>query len=183
MMDLWQLPDAWHHGGKTYPHRTDYRDMLKLMGMLSDGSRPIHYRWLLALAWFYEDPIPRQAEQEAMAYLSRFLTCGQPGNGGPKLLDWQVDAPQIIADINAVAGKEVRAQPHLHWWTFLSYFHGIGDGQLSLLVRIRQKLSRSQKLEPGEQEYYRAHKDQIRLRPPESPADTAHRKTLEALLS
>ncbi len=182
-MDLWQLPTEWVADGRAFPHKTDYRQILKLMALLSDGERPAHLRWLTALAYFYEAPIPARLEADAMAYLGDFLTCGETGTPGPKLLDWKLDAPEIIADINAVAGREVRAEPYLHWWTFLSFFHGIREGRLSALVAIRDKLSRGKKLEPHEQAYYRAHKDKIRLRPPESPADTARRKQLEALLN
>ena len=46
----------------------------------------------------------------------------------------------IIADINKVAGTEVRSLSFLHWWTFLSFFHAIGEGQLSTLISIREKL-------------------------------------------
>lgn len=183
MMDLWQLPKEAVLSGGIYPHRTDYRQILKLMALLSDDRRPAQLRWLTALAYFYEAPIPPRLEDAAMEYLADFLSCGEPGTPGPKLLDWQTDAPEIIADINAVAGKEIRSEPYLHWWTFLSYFHGISQGRLSALVAIRDKLNRGKKLEPHEQEYYRAHKAKVRLRPAESPEDTAHRKQLEALLN
>ena len=182
-MDLWQLPREAVLAGKSYPHRTDYREILKLMTLLSDGSRPEGMRWLRALAYFYQAPIPRESEPEAMAYLSDFLTCGERGTPGPKLLDWQQDAQEIIADVNTVAGQEIRSLPYLHWWSFLSFFHGIREGQLSLLVGIRDKLRRGKKLEPYEEEYYRRNKKKIRLHAPESSEDTAHRRQLEALLN
>ena len=182
-MDLWQLPTEAVLQGTAYPHKTGYRQILKLMSFLSDEAKHPRLRWLTALAYFYETPIPPSLEGEAMAYLSDFLTCGEAGAPGPKLLDWRLDAPEIIADINASAGREIRSGPELHWWSFLSFFHGIGEGRLSRLVAIRDKLSRGKKLEPYEQEYYRTHRDKVRLRQPETPADTAKRRQLEALLS
>ena len=183
MMDLWVLPKEAVLGGESYPHKTDYRQILKLTAVLSNEKRPAHLRWLTALHYFYEKEVPRHMEQEAMEYLSSFLSCGETGTPGPKLLDWQVDAPEIIADINAVAGREVRSMEYLHWWSFLSFFHGIKEGRLSALVTIRDKLRRGKKLEPHEQEFYIRNKSKVRLRPPETPEDTAHRKQLEALLS
>lgn len=183
MMDLWELPKEATLGGEVFPHKTDYRQILKLMAVLSDEGRPAYLRWLTALEYFYEKPIPAKLEQEAMAYLSDFLSCGETGTPGPKLMDWQTDAPEIIADINAVAGREVRCEPYLHWWSFLSFFHGIKEGRLSALVTIRDKLRRGKKLEPHEQEFYNRNKAKVRLRPPESAADTAKRRQLEALLS
>ena len=182
MTDRWTLPRQAVLDGRAFPHKTDYRQILKLMALLSDEERPAHLRWLTALAYFYEAPVPPRLESLAMAYLSDFLSCGETGAPGPKLLDWQVDAPEIIADINAVAGREVRAEPYLHWWTFLSFFHGIREGRLSRLVTIREKLSRGKKLEPHEQEYYLRNKEKVRLRPAESPEDIARRQQLEALL-
>lgn len=181
-MDLWALPKEATLGGKQYPHKTDYRQILKLMAVLSDEGRPVHLRWLTALRYFYEREVPQQLEEEAMAYLSDFLSCGEAGAPGPKLLDWETDAPEIIGDINAVAGREVRSEPYLHWWSFLSFFHGIKEGRLSALVTIRDKLHRGKKLEPQEQEFYIRNKAKVRLRPPETPADAARRKKLEALL-
>ena len=104
-----------------------------------------------------------------MAYLSSFLTCGDPGSPGPKLLDWQRDAAAIIADVNAVAGREVRAEAYLHWWSFLSFFHSIREGQLSFLVNLREKLRRGEKLEPQEQQFYVNHKDAVVLRRNDPP--------------
>ena len=183
MRDLWQLPTEAELDGKRYPHKTDYRQMLRLIAVLSDESRPAQLRWLTALAYFYEVPIPRSLEEAAMACLSDFLSCGEPGTPGPRLLDWETDAPEIIADINRVSGQEIRSLNYLHWWSFLSFFHGIGEGRLSYLVSIRDKLHRGKKLEPHEQEYYRAHKDKVRLRPSETPEEAARKRALEQLLS
>lgn len=181
-MDLWQLPTSANFSGEEYPHKSDFRQILRLFEILSDESRPELYRWYLALAYFYERPIPRDLEGEAMAYLSAFLTCGDAGKPGPKLLDWQADAPEIIADVNAVAGREIRAMEYLHWWSFLSFFQAVGEGRLSTLVGIRDKLRRGKRLEPWEQEYYRRDPDKIRLRPRLTPADAAEKARLEALL-
>lgn len=183
MTDLWQLPTEAELDGARYPHKTDYRQMLRVMAVLSDETRPAQLRWLTALAYFYEVPIPRALEEGAMAYLSDFLSCGEQGTAGPRLLDWERDAPEIIADINRVSGQEIRSLPYLHWWSFLSFFYSIGEGSLSRLVTIRDKLYRGKKLEPWEQEYCRTHRDKVRLGSPETPEDTARRKELEALLS
>ena len=182
-MNHWLLPTSADLSGESYPHRSDFREILRVLDILSDEGRPELYRWYLALAYFFLRPIPRQREGEAMAYMAEFLSCGDPGRPGPKLLDWQLDAPEIIADINAVAGREIRALEYLHWWSFLSFFRGIGEGQLSRLVTIRDKLHRGKKLEAWEQEYYRRNRDKVRLRPPETPAQAAEKQRLQALLA
>ena len=87
-------------------------------------------------------------KKEAMEYMAEFISYGESeGHPGPKLIDWEQDAQLIIGDVNKVAGREVRETKYLHWWTFLSYFYGIGEGQLSTIVSIRSKKSSGRKLE------------------------------------
>ena len=106
----------------------------------------------------------------------------EPKDPGPALLDWEQDAQDIVADVNKVAGQEIRALPYLHWWTFLSWFHGIGEGNLSTLVSIRDKLSRGRKLESFEQEYYRRNRDRIKLRRRYGPEELVEQERRRALL-
>ena len=72
-----------------------------------------------------------------------------------KVIDWDKDALMIISAINNVAGKEVRAEKYLHWWTFMSYYMAIGECPLATVVNIRRKLVQNKKLEKYEQEYVR----------------------------
>lgn len=182
MTALWSLPSSALIGGVRYSHRTDFRVMLKLLSCLADPSRPELLRWYIALELFYEEPIPREHVAEAMEYLSGFLRCGAKETPGPKLFDWQHDAAVIIAEVNKAAGFEVREREHVHWWTFLSYFHAIGQGQLASLVALREKIARGRKLEPYERDYYRAHKAQVDLPREESDHDRAEKQRLLDLL-
>ena len=70
----------------------------------------------------------------------------------------------------------------MHWWTFLSWFHGIGEGQVSALVSIRDKLRRGKKLEGWEKEFYKQNREKIRLKQKYSPQEQAQRQELERLL-
>lgn len=181
-MNPWSLPQSAQLHGVTYPHHSDFRQMIPILQVLGDARRPPLLRWYIALELFYRQPIPRHAEQAAMDYLADFLTCGAPGSPGPKLLDWEQDGSLIIGDVNAAAGRELRSEAYVHWWTFLSYFHGIGQGRLSLVVAIRDKLARGQKLEAWEQEYLQANRDTVLLRHRETPAEQAEKSHLRHLL-
>lgn len=161
-MDIWTLPTSLTVEGRAYPIRWEWRQVLQVLAVLSDEGKPLWQRWFGAVARFYAEPVPTEQLQSAMAALSEFITMGRPGRPGPKLFDWQHDAVEIISDINRVAGFELRNET-LHWWTFLGWFHAIGEGQLSALVAIRAKLSRGEKLTQGEQAFYRAHPQRVRL--------------------
>lgn len=163
-MDGYSLPEVAVLGGQQFPIDTDFRLCLKLLQRLEAPSLPEILRWRIVVAAFYREPVPDALLPEAMQFLAEFLSGGRTAEKpGPKLLDWQLDAPAIIAGVNRVAGMEIRGLPKLHWWTFLSFFHSIGEGQLSLLVGIREKLRRGQKLEAYEQEFYRENRAWVRM--------------------
>lgn len=182
-MEPWVLATTAEIGGISYPIHADYRDILEIFRYLDDPDEPEFVRWQIALALFYEGDISPEHMGEAMEYLVQFLSCGdtQPAPG-PKLLDWEQDAQIIITDVNKTAGQEIRALPFLHWWTFLAYFHAIGEGQLSTIVSIREKLRTGKKLEKWEQEYYRKNKHQVDLKKRYTAEELAEQARLKKLL-
>jgi hypothetical protein len=88
----------------------------------------------------------------------------------------------IVADINKVAGQEIRAMPYVHWWTFLSWFHGIGQGQLSTVVSIRQKRLEGKPLSDWEADYYRRNRDVVDFREKLSREEQEEKKRLMDML-
>ena len=183
-MTGWELPQRATIGGKTYDIHTDYRNILEIFSWLQAEAYPEFLRWRIALALFYEQEIPDRDFAEAGEYFRWFVCCGQEEekDPGPKLLDWEADAQVIVADVNKVAGQEIRSLPYLHWWTFLGWFHGIGEGNLATLVSVRDKLSRGKKLEAFEQEYYRRNKQQVKMRKKYSASELAEQERLQKLL-
>ena len=182
-MSLWSLPTSATIGGVEYPIHADFRDILDIFRYLEDPDQPEYVRWRIALALFYDGEIPQAHLQEAMEYLADFIACGErDSKPGPKLLDWEQDAQVIVADVNKVAGTEVRAMPFLHWWTFVAYFNAIGEGQMSTLVSIRDKIRRGKKLEKWEQEYYRKNKERVDLKTRYSAEELAEQERLKKLL-
>lgn len=182
MTELWHLPDRLTVGGKSYPIHGDFRDVLEIFSYLRDPALPEFMRWEVALRLFFEGQIPTSHKGEAMQVLCRFLTCGQEEKPGPSLMDWDQDAAMIVADVNRVAGQEIRQLPFVHWWTFLSWFHAIGQGQLSTVVAIRDKLRRGKKLESWEQDFYRENKDRVELKKRYSAQELQEQDRLKRLL-
>ena len=182
-MTPWELPESVEFGGTAYEINTDFRDVLEIMGYLNDPDTPVYLRWRIAMALFYEGEIPPKHQQEAAEYLAAFISCGEKdAKPGPKLLDWEQDAKAIIADVNKVAGREIRSLPYLHWLTFLAYFQEIGEGQLSTIVSIRDKLRRGKKLDKWEQDYYRENKSRIDFKKKYSAEELAEQERLKKLL-
>lgn len=165
-MTGWSLPTALSVGGKEYRINADYRDVLEVISHLQDtGTDPIVGRYV-ALSLFYEgfEEMSRADYPQAMEELARFIDLGEEPDAGqtqPKTIDWEQDRTIIVSEINKVAGTEVRALPFLHWWTFMGYFGAIGEGQLSMVVSIREKLRKGKKLESWEWEYYQQNRSRI----------------------
>lgn len=180
----WELPVQAVFGGKTYKIHGDYRDILEIFSYFEDPDLPAYLKWKIALALFYEEPVPEKYHPEAMAFLSDFLKGGHQEDAKPgvRLLDWQQDAAVIVADINKVAGREIRAVPFIHWWTFLAWFHAIGEGQLSTLVSVRQKIRQGKPLEEWEKTYYRENRQQVDLKPRYSREELRQQAEIKKLL-
>ena len=159
------LPREVRIGDKTYGLHTDFRDILEIFSYLEDPDLPEYIRWLVALGLFYKEPLTDAHFQKGAAYFHWFVSGGrdEKTQPGPKLLDWEQDAQMIVADVNKVAGREIRELPYVHWWTFLSWFHGIGEGQLSTVVSIRQKRQEGKKLSDWEADYYRRNRALVDL--------------------
>ena len=173
-MDVYGLPKSINMGGKSYTFASDYRDILEIIGYLNDFTRPEYLRWQIATGLFYDETIPDQHLNEAMKYMAEFISYGESeGKPGPKLMDWKQDAHFIIGDINKVAGREIREAKYLHWWTFLSYFYGIGEGQFSTIVSIRSKKSSGKKLEKWEEEFYRRNREKVDFKKQKTDEDAA----------
>lgn len=183
-MNPWQLPEAAEIGGIEYEINADFRDVLDIMAVLNDPEYPEYVRWLTAIALFYNGEIPEEHELEAMEFLAAFISYGEKDaqKPGPTLMDWEQDAQAIVADVNKVAGMEIRALPYLHWWTFLSYFQAIGEGQLSMRVSIRDKMRRGRKLEKWEQEYYRDNKTLIDIKKRYTQEELEEQERLKRIL-
>ena len=184
MLSSWYLPESAKIGGREYKLRCDFRDVLRIFSYFSDPDLADVLKWQIALSLFYEGEIPARHRYEAMKYLADFITCGKKETGSSgRLLDWEQDANLIIGEVNRVAGCEIRQKPFIHWWTFLSYFHAIGEGQLSFLLSIRQKRLRGEKLQDWEERYYQENRDTVELKPKYSLEEAAEREKLERMLN
>ena len=115
MMDRWSLPERLEIAGHEYTINADFRDVLEIIHWLTDPNEQERVRLYVALRLFYDDfeTIPPDAHQEAADLMMEFIAGGKKDEGppGPRLLDWDQDQGMIVADVNKVAGCEIRALP------------------------------------------------------------------------
>lgn len=180
-MTQWGLPTTITVEGVDYPIYSDYRDVLDVLGVLNAEEMHVQMRFSVALGAFLQDvdALPPEHVDAACREMVRFIALGEddPPDSAPSVrrFDWDQDALLIVADVNKVAGTEIRALEYLHWWTFLAYFSSIGEGRLSTVVGIREKLRKGKPLDEHERQYYRENRAAVDLK-------TKYTKSEEALL-
>lgn len=167
MINQWMLPESLSVDGKDYRIRTDFRDIITVLESMTDPELDDNARLMVFFGILFLDPVPTQDLQEAYEKGVEFINAGieDDGKPAPTLMDWEQDAPLIIPAINKVAGAEIRALPHVHWWTFMGYYMEIGESTFSNVINIRQKKRKGKKLEDYEREYYRENRKLIDLKP------------------
>ena len=171
MGSAWDFPTSLNIGGVDYEIRTDYRAVLDLFTALSDPELTdedeqvtayMQNRVMLEIMFPQCDDIPLEHMQEALEKVTEFIDMGiSDDRKKPKTMDWEQDAPILIPAINRVLNCEIRAQKHIHWWTFLGAYMEIGESLFSNIVHIRQKKASGKKLEKWEQDFYNDNKSLI----------------------
>lgn len=142
----------------------DFRMVLDCFSALEDEKLTKQERLMACLIIFYEDMnslddlLKFPNLEKAVSEMFLFFNCGeQETTQGPKmnrkLVDWEKDSQLISAAINKVAGKEIRGEQYIHWWTFMGYYIAIGDSLFSTVISIRDKIIHTKKLEKHEREF------------------------------
>lgn len=143
--------------------RGDFRVILDCFSALQDSELDKEYRILTAMLIFYDDfesldqlcAYPNL--EKLMEKMFDFFACEEPqantNKPSPHLINWETDAQLISSAINKVAGKEVRAESYIHWWTFMGYFNAIGVSTFATVMTIRKKIANGKKLEKQEREF------------------------------
>lgn len=164
---MYSIPTYVEIEGKKFHIRNngDYRTILDCFGALSDDELDVKERMSACLIIFYDEvdsieDIAKLGDVEiAVKKMFEFFNCGHSRTMGIKtnykLVDWQQDEHLICSAINKVAGKEIRFESYIHWWTFMGYYMAIGESPLSTIISIRDKLIKGKKLEKHEQEFKR----------------------------
>lgn len=155
---MYDLPTSFNFGGTEYEIRSDYRAILDICTALSDPELDEQDRGIVILSIFYPDltEMPPEHYDEAIERCFWFIDCGdtQSKQKGARLVDWEQDFHMIVAPVNRVVGREIRAIKYMHWWTFISAYMEIGDCTFAQIVRIRDMLAKGKSLDKSDREWY-----------------------------
>lgn len=184
-----ELPTQLEVNGNWWDIRTDTQDVLKILQAFGDPELEEEEKLYVCLYILYKDfeEMPQSDYEAAYKAASEFLDCGMKSTKkeqpSPRTMDWEQDAPILFPAINAVAGREVRSIPHLHWWTFMGYFMEIRDGVFAQVLALRSKKAKGKKLEKWEREFWNANKDLCVLKPRLSKEEQEERDRINEMFS
>lgn len=173
MINTLELPTVATIGKSEYAINADFRDIFDIVCRMADPNAD-DVTLYVCMALFYDDfeTMPKEFYGDAAEWMVEFINCGEKDDKPqPKTIDWEQDMSMIIADINSMIREDVRNKPFLHWWTFISFFNGIGEGQLSTIVSIREKIRKGKKLDQWEREFYRKNREKVDFQKKYSTAD------------
>lgn len=171
---MFEIPTSITIQDKEFPIRNkgDFRMVMDCFEVLNSTELTDQEKIITALIIFYEDinsinDLSKFNDlNEPTEKMYDFFNCGKPDNGknNVKLIDWDKDAQLIASAVNKVAGKEIRLESYVHWWTFMGYYMAIGESTLSTIVGIRYKIANHKKLEPYEKDFYKDNPEYFRWR-------------------
>lgn len=181
------LPKSLEVNGKEHPIRYQYTAILDIIAALNDRELEDSEKAYIFLYILFEDfnEIPKEDYEEAFKAALLFMDNGieDEKKDNVKRVDFEQDARLLIPAINRVAGREIRNDPDIHWWTFLGWFMEIGECTYSHVLNIRNKKASGKPLEKWEQEFYAENRKivdiQVRLTEEEKEAE----RRLNELLS
>lgn len=181
-MNSYDLPSSLTIGGRDYAIRSGWRAIMDIFAALNDPELDADGKEIALLTIFYpeHDSIPPKDIPAAIASACEFIDCGHRPDSErrPRLIDWEQDAPLIVPAVNAVAGKDIRCDPNLHWWTFWGAFMNTEGGLLGSVLRVRRKKAKGKKLDKAEEEFYRENRKLVDIRVRESEEIRAEKDSI-----
>lgn len=166
---IYDLPTSVEICGTEYLIRSDYRAVLDICTALMDQKLDDQGKAIVALEIFYPDfeTMPPEHLEDALKRCFWFINCGNEETQtrkAPKLMDWEQDFQYIVAPVNRVLGREIRAAEYLHWWSFISAYYEIGDCLFAQIIRIRDQKARGKPLDKADREWYRQNRQLVDLK-------------------
>lgn len=181
-----QLPQSLEVNGRHYAIRSDFRDVLNILCAFSDPELEDKEKVYTCLFILYEDfdSIPADDYEAAFKAALAFIDNGvkEEDKKSPRVMDWEQDANLLFPAINKVAGREVRSEEYIHWWTFIGYYMEISEGVYSTIISLRLKKAKGKKLEKWEHEFWNANKSACVLATKLTAEEQAAKDRLNALL-
>lgn len=181
-----RLPKSVNVNGKEMAIRYDYTAILDIISAMNDPELEDKEKVYVCLFIFYvdfdelEQDDYEEAFKQAQLFMDNGMSSGKTQN--VRMVDFEQDERILFPAINRVAGKEIRNEEEIHWWTFLGWFMEIGECTYSNVLNIRNKRAKGKKLEKWEAEFYKDNKKMCDIQPRLTQAEKEAEERLNKLL-
>ncbi len=164
------LPTSLTVHGREYRIRYGFKDCLNIMAAFEDNELTNEEKLIVMLDVLYKDAVFTDENiEEAIEKAVWFLSAGNTRHEKEEkpLSRLDKDEQLIFAAVNEVAHMDIRINPDIHYWTYLSFIQSINPRSLfASIVRIREKLNKGKKLDKEEKRFYEDNKEMIKLQQP-----------------
>lgn len=180
------LPTSLNVNGKELAIRYQYTAILDIIQAINDPELSNQEKVFCLLYILYEDYDELEPEdyeeavKKAKWFMDNAIETRKTNN--VKVVDFEQDAHLLFPAVNRVAGKEIRLEEDLHWWTFLGLFMEMGECTYSTVLNIRNKRAKGKPLEKWEREFYSENKDIVDIQPRLSEEEKAAKERLNQML-
>ncbi len=182
-----RLPKSVIVNGKERAIRYQYTAILDIISAMNDPELEDKEKVYVCLYIFYEnfDQLKESELEEAFKRVQEFMDSGVSSDRtrNVRMVDFEQDARIMFPAINRVAGKEIRNEDDIHWWTFLGWFMEMGECSYSSVLNVRSKKAKGKKLEKWEEEFYKENKAMCDIQPKLSKEEIEAEERLNRLLS
>lgn len=182
-----RLPKSVIVNGKEMAIRYQYTAILDIISALNDPELEDKEKVYVCLYIFYEDfnELKETDMEEAFKQVQEFMDNGVSSDRSRnvKMVDFEQDERIMYPAINKVAGREIRNDDNIHWWTFLGWFMEMGECTYSNVLNIRSKKAKGKKLEKWEEEFYRENRKMCDIQARLSKEEIEAEAELNRLLS
>lgn len=125
------LPDTIKVDGSAFKINPDFRNILRILRMLSDDSIMEAQRPMLLAKWFYSGDPPPDPVEPFSNFLAERVDGGGHGKSQqtepPRRFDFEFDAEEIYTSFLEQYGINLLRTEYLHWHEFMALLAGLGE--------------------------------------------------------
>ena len=181
------LPTSLNVNGKDFAIRYEYTAVLDIIRAMNDPELEDNEKVYVCLFILYEDfdQLEKSDYEEAFKQALKFMDNGMDNDKkqNVRMVDFEQDARIMFPAVNRVAGREIRNEDGIHWWTFLGWFMEIGECTYSTVLNIRSKKAKNKPLEKWEKEFFNENKSLCEIQPRLTQKEKEEEERLNKLLS
>ncbi len=128
------LPETVKVNGSIFPIHANFRNILRILRMLSDDSIFKLQKPIQLAKWFYGDKVPPDAQKHFELFITALARDDTNGSRvreiekeNPPRFDFEFDAEEIFSSFLGQYGIDLLRVPFLHWYEFLVLLGGLGE--------------------------------------------------------